>query len=359
MSDFFDLIKKKDFMEILHSVTTPAVVYSKKVLKSTLEYLLSDIQYINKIQLFYSVKANYNIEILQYISNFVYGVDIASEYEYSLADKAGFTNRIITSPAPSKTFLQRIYNDGYYFDFNSMSSLHNAKDIIRNKDIGLRFHMPVDHSSRFGIDCESVSMDSLEEYNIKIKRLHYHSGEYTLEKIEHICQYLLSICRRKKWFKNVEYVSLGGGLYKINKLDNLMRKKFWDVVSECVNEINLFQNVNFIFEPGCGIVMDSGFLVASVVDAFICNDRQYVMLDASAFNMFTWHCPQLVSVKERCGIKTNIYGMTCYEHDLFCRDIYLPKLESGDRLLFSKVGAYSASLAKHLHAIPFPKEIFV
>lgn len=344
--------------KLINTVNTPCIVYSERQICQTIKKIYDDAREVQNFKLYYSVKANSCLEVIKTISRYVDGVELASKQEYEIADDLHMKERIITIPAITADFLKRVYDDGFIEDFNSLSMLKEYSTILQGRRIGVRIVFPEDDYSRFGINCMDESFgDILERRRVSVGRIHYHNSEYTVQKIRAICDYILEVRERCTWFEDVSCISFGGGLYMLYKSDMNERNMFWRIVSGFAKEINERQRIDIVFEPGTLLVMESGFLVCTALDSWVERNKQVVILDSSAFNLFSWYLPNLLYPPDISGVKTMICGCSCFEDDIFVREKEIPIVKRGDRLVFSHVGAYATSMNRHLHQLPPPEEI--
>ena len=95
---------------------------------NSIDRLRADSNDVLNFKLYYSVKANLNNRILNFIGNKVDGAEVSSEYEYKLATAAGIQRIISTAPVPSESFIMRLYEKGHVFDFVIKGNRHKDKD---------------------------------------------------------------------------------------------------------------------------------------------------------------------------------------------------------------------------------------
>lgn len=366
-------IPDKD-MNILFECATPTIIYSEEILRSHLSNLVLKVKQIENVELYYSVKANANDKLLRIINEYVSGFEVASEYELDIVNKVSGKKVICTSPALSRRLIEQLYDKGSVFDFNSITSIERYRNIIKSKKIGLRIRIDKKQlgekyeCSRFGVDVsakqEIYQLEKIvENNNFKITQIHCHCSISDPNDQETMFEYIKSLLSQQLIFENVSSVSIGGGqpfLYASNNTE----LRFWRSLEKFAKEMKK-SGIKVIMEPGESIVSSCGFLVVTVIDVQILEKRQYVTVDSSAFNLLSWQgtCPCSVNAtplnKTHKEYFTTIYGKTCYEGDLFAKNIMFPKLCVGDRIVFYPVGAYVVSIARQLHYIPVPKEIIV
>jgi len=124
-------------------------------------------------------------------------------------------------------------------------------------------------------------------------------------------------------------------------------------------------------EPGRKIVATTGVLVASVIGKAMREDKEWLYLDVGALHgLFeTFQSGLELSYPVRLLAKTKqknrplkkyvISGPTCDPDDTISKEAYLPEPQVGDRVIFSKVGAYSGVYATEFMGFPRPEVHFV
>ena len=119
-----------------------------------------------------------------------------------------------------------------------------------------------------------------------------------------------------------------------------------------------------VLEPGRGMVGESGCLLASVVGrASAAIDWLY--LDAGVFNglMETYEgFPPVVELVSDCAAErpTRTYtlaGPSCDSCDVVARNVEMPEIDVGERLLFRDAGAYTNEYAAAFNGFPIPEVI--
>jgi ornithine decarboxylase len=120
-----------------------------------------------------------------------------------------------------------------------------------------------------------------------------------------------------------------------------------------------------VLEPGRGMVGESGALVTTVVGKATRGDQTWLYLDAGVFNglMETYEgFPPVVDLvsdhaSERLTQTVTLAGPSCDSCDVIARNITLPEIHIGDRLLFHDAGAYTNEYAAAFNGFPIPEVI--
>jgi ornithine decarboxylase len=120
-------------------------------------------------------------------------------------------------------------------------------------------------------------------------------------------------------------------------------------------------------EPGRGMVGESGRLLATVVGKAIRRtvngDQTWLYMDVGVFNglMETYEgFPPVVRPLANTDRPLKTYtlaGPSCDSCDVVARDIQLPEINVGDRLVFYDTGAYTNEYAAAFNGFPIPEVI--
>ena len=173
-----------------------------------------------------------------------------------------------------------------------------------------------------------------------------HDGSVKL--IEHVAREFAP------YLKRVKAVNFGGG--------HFINKPGYDVAA-LIAAIKAFRaafNVEVILEPGAGLVVDTGYLVASVIGIHR-NEKDILILDASA----SCHMPDVLEVPYRPpilgadepGVHPHSYiigGKTCMTGDIIGEYSFPKPLAVGDRLIFGDMMQYSFVKNTTFNGTPLP-----
>jgi ornithine decarboxylase len=114
-----------------------------------------------------------------------------------------------------------------------------------------------------------------------------------------------------------------------------------------------------LVEPGRAIVGHAGTMVASVIAKAIRNKRRWLYLDVGLFNglMESIGGIKYPIVVNRQGklFKWILAGPSCDGLDVIDKEVYLPDVEIGDRMLILSAGAYTTAYASTFGGSPIPR----
>lgn len=126
-----------------------------------------------------------------------------------------------------------------------------------------------------------------------------------------------------------------------------------------------------VCEPGRAIVAEAAVLATSVIGREIRMGREWVYLDAGAYNGLMeaeqtrgrWQFPVRTSREDNSvvpAVSCTITGPTCDSSDTLLNDADLPgDLELGDRVYIGTAGAYSLCYASSFNGFGPPERVFL
>jgi carboxynorspermidine decarboxylase len=249
--------------------------------------------------------------------------------------------------------------------FNSAEQLQRFAPMVRSKGaiatgirvnagyshvtLGGTLYDPCARFSRFGATRDELG--ALPWQGIDVLHVHalceaLHDGSLGL--MRHVAREFAPYLRR------VVAVNFGGG--------HFINKAGYDVAA-LIGGIKAFRAafpIDVILEPGAGLVVDAGYLVASVV-AIHRNEKYTAILDASA----SCHMPDVLEVPYRPtvlgaaepGVLPHTYilaGKTCMTGDVIGEYSFARELAAGDRLLFGDMMQYSFVKNTAFNGMPLP-----
>ena len=143
------------------------------------------------------------------------------------------------------------------------------------------------------------------------------------------------------YIRRVSSVNFGGG--------HFINKQGYDAEAliEAIREFRAAFGVGVILEPGSGLVVDAGYLAATVLDV-VHNETDIAVLDASA----SCHMPDVLEVPYTPPLfgaagpgvlpyTCTLGGNTCMTGDIIGEYSFEKPLKIGDRLIFGDMLQYS------------------
>jgi carboxynorspermidine decarboxylase len=215
--------------------------------------------------------------------------------------------------------------------------------------LGGHLYDPCAPGSRFGATRAMLDAAPWERIDI----LHTHAlceatEEGSIGLIRHVARELAPYLLR------VEAVNFGGG--------HFINKPGYDV-DKLIAAIKAFRaehDIEVILEPGGGLVVDSGYLAATVLDIHR-NEKDIAILDASA----STHMPDVLEVPytppvigaRAPGELAHTYvlaGKTCMTGDVIGEYSFAAPLRIGDRIVFGDMMQYSFVKNTTFNGTPLP-----
>lgn len=338
----------KSVKEELEKSKTPYILYNQQIIRSVIKEFRNSFPNQN-YKLYYAMKANYSPKIIEFLSDKVDGVDVASNHELNIGNKYFKINQIsVNGPSFSNDEIQNYLSSDYSVDINSIDQLVK---IDSQTEIGIRiteFKKGIGRKSRFGINIFNDENFTVLK-NKRITRIHIHFGEKDMDFLEYFNDILCQL-NYLGILKNLKEINLGGGFH-----DLLIKEKLTSFFSQLEDLYNKFGvdslNIQTIIEPGNAIIKYAGLLVTRPVSTFIEDNNQYISLNTSLFKNTLWHNPILITTTAKGDslINTKISGNTCYEYDSYSKELQLPIINTTDNIVFYPMGAYVQSNYTTLH----------
>ncbi|WP_342504887.1 carboxynorspermidine decarboxylase [Sporosarcina sp. FSL K6-2383] len=255
------------------------------------------------------------------------------------------------APAFSEAEFDEILSYSDHIVFNSFQQWNQFKDKVKNHSkeisVGLRInpeyseievdmYNPCFAHSRFGVTLNNFEPDQLEG----IDGLHFHT---MCEQNSDTLWRTIQVVDEKfgDYIKNMKWINFGGG-HHITRDD-------YDV--ETLIRSILFMkdkyDIDVYLEPGEAVALNTGYLVATVLDT-LDNGMPIAILDTSA----ACHMPDVLEMPYRPEIigagmpneKTYTYrfgGPTCLAGDVIGDYSFDQPLQPGDKLVFCDMAHYS------------------
>ena len=356
-----NIIKKLN----LNSIPTPSYLINEQAIRDNCKKLY----YIKEktgCKILLALKGFAMFSTFPIIREYLDGVCASSLYEARLG-KEEFKKEVHSyAPAYSNNDIKELIKLSNHIVFNSFPLFHKFKDQIPEKiSCGIRInpeyseietplYNPCYEYSRLGVTLENFNNEDLTG----IDGLHFHAlCEQNSDSLEHV----LSVIEKKfgKYIKKMKWINFGGGHhitrqdYDMDKLCNLIN-----------NFKKKYNNIQVILEPGEAIALNTGVLIASVLD-IIKNKIDIAILDTSA----AAHMPDVLEMPyrpnvidgDKPGILSNNYrlaGLTCLAGDVIGDYSFKNPLKIGDKIIFCDMAHYTMVKNNTFNGIQLPTIIF-
>ena len=342
----------------------PTIAYHRGGIRSELDLVTSHLRSAVRDRLpvvvLFSVKANANPELLQWLAEQGAGAEVSSMPEFELAQRAGFRVISATSPGLSAEHISTLCTRGALVNIDNPAQLAGVPD---GTEIGLRLCLPLDltsdksENSRFGVMLDDPALrEALRRRNCKVTRLHGHFRD--IANATHLTALATRVVTAAQHCSHVVEINLGGGMTRLYK-DPEAAAGAWQQCAPIFADLK--PNTTLFVEPGAQLLTRHGYLGTRVVSVNERGDgRKLIVLDASKWNLVCWSEYELISPATTDEAKVaDVVGPTCYEKDLWLSGVRLPAVQPGDQLIFRGLGSYVVSLARKMHALPLPHEILI
>jgi carboxynorspermidine decarboxylase len=292
------------------------------------------------------------------------GTTASGEYEARLGREEFGKEVHVYAPAYTLSEVEALTGFADHIYFNSPAQLRRFLPLVRKKHrkVGIRInpgysnatlggHLydPCAPFSRFG--ATRAMLDELPWDSIDVLHAHSlcearHDGSAGL--IRHVAENFAPYVRR------VKAVNFGGGHF-FNKPDYDVA-----VLIAAIAEFRAAFGVDVILEPGAGLVVDAGWLVATVLDIHR-NEKDIAILDASA----STHMPDVLEVPYTPPVvgagapgehahTCILGGKTCMTGDVIGEYSFKKPLKVGDRVVFGDMMQYSFVKNTTFNGTPLP-----
>jgi len=291
--------------------------------------------------------------IFPLVGKYLSGVTASSLFEARLGYEEMGKEVHIYAPAYVDGEFEEILGYCDHITFNSFDQWNRFKDKVKNNikmkkircsirinpeysEIETPIYDPCYQYSRLGVTLANFRADELEG----IEGLHFHTMcEQNSDTLERTIQVVDQ--KFGKFIKTMKWLNLGGG-HHITRPD-------YDIET-LVRSIKFCQDkyaVEIYLEPGEAVALNTGFLVAQVLD-IVDNGLKIAILDTSA----ACHMPDVLEMPYRPNIidarKPGEYpytyrlgGLTCLAGDIIGDYSFKQPLKSGDRLTFCDMAHYT------------------
>ncbi|MBU0628501.1 MAG: diaminopimelate decarboxylase [Nanoarchaeota archaeon] len=369
-------------VELAKKFGTPLYVYDGNLILQRYNELHQFIKW-PKLRIFYSMKANFNVAILELLNKRGAYLDTVSPSEVHLALKVGYPKKRILFTANNLTDeeMDEVQRTGVRFTIGSLSRLDKYGKAYPNSEICLRFNPDVvagEHSylqtggdiTKFGIlmnDVEKVKQ-IIKRHKLKVVGLHEHTGSGISEK-EKVYQSMLNLIRMGKHFPNLEFVDFGGG-FKVPYESDEKRIDYEEFGKNLTRIFSEFcegygKELEMYFEPGKYIVAESGYLIVQV-NTLKNNRGRLIVGTNSGFPQLirpmlygAYHHIINLSNPQGSKKKYDICGNICESGDCFATQREVPEIREGDFLAILNAGAYCYSMGSIYNLRPLPLEVMV
>jgi carboxynorspermidine decarboxylase len=335
--------------KLLAGVQTPCYLVNEAQVEKNLQVL----DYVQKqagCKVLLAFKGFAMWSLAPLIRKYLPGISASSVNEAKLGNEEFGGDLHVYAPAYSEPDFVENIKYANHIVFNSIGQWIKFRDRLpshikaglrinpEHRETATDLYDPCAPFSRLGVTL--ANFKNQEHELIGITGLHFHNLcelnsdalERTLAEVEKKFSF---------YFDKIEWINFGGG-HHITRPD-------YDI-PRLVNIIKRFKeryNLEVVLEPGEAIALNTGVLIASVLD-LVHNGMDIAILDSSA----TAHMPDVLEMPYRPfilnadlpGIKKYTYrlgGLTCLAGDVIGDYSFDKPLDIGDRLVFGDMAHYT------------------
>lgn len=348
--------------------------------------------------MFYAVKANPTLPVLQTLAPLVHGFEVASGGELDWV-RTHFPTIPVIFGGPGK--LESELDDALarnveVIHVESLLELRRLCTLAERRnhtqDILLRINLELDTApstrlimgglpTPFGMEegCIDEALRILaQQKRIRLRGFHFHLLSHQLDAQRHldlIDRYLATVQRWEQEFGlTIDQINVGGGI-GINYLEPSHQFDWEGFTGGLADVLARYQHRpwRIRFECGRALTAACGYYVAEVLDIKACGEEWFAICRGGTHHFRTPaaqshnHPFQILKTgdnqrDEPAVAKQSItlVGQLCTPKDVFARQVPIPSLSVGDLVTFEYAGAYAWNISHQQFLMhPAPQEVFI
>ncbi|MEK5494300.1 carboxynorspermidine decarboxylase [Paenibacillus sp. FSL R7-0297] len=334
----------------ISSLPSPAYLVDERLLTKNLE-TLNYVQERSGAKILLAQKGFSMHSMYPLVGKYLHGVTSSSLFEARLGFEEMGKEVHVYAPA----YVDREFDEllGYtdHIVFNSFDQWSRFKERVQNapkkiscgirvnpeySEIEVPLYDPCYNYSRMGVTLPNFRPEELDG----IDGLHFHT---MCEQNSDTLERTLKVVEEKfgQYLHGMKWLNFGGG-HHITRPDYDL-----ETLIKCILHMKETYNVEIYLEPGEAIALNTGYLVATVLDTMH-NGMDIAILDTSA----ECHMPDVLAMPYRPGIigagmpgefahTYRLGGMTCLAGDVIGDYSFPEPLKYGDKLIFLDMAHYS------------------
>ncbi|WP_303866808.1 carboxynorspermidine decarboxylase [Acetobacterium wieringae] len=337
-----------ELTEAFKELPTPCYLVDESLLIKNLK-ILERVQKATGCRILLAQKAFSMFSLYPLIGRYLAGTTASGLFEARLGhEEMGGETHVFATAYRDDEFAEIIkYSDHIVFNSFNQWQKYKAQALKADRECGIRINPecstqdhaiydPCSPGSRMGVTRAQFKPELLEG----ISGLHFHTlCEQNADALEETLKAVEE--RFGEFLPQLKWLNFGGG-HHITREDYDVEK-----LIACIKRIQERYGLKVYLEPGEAVALNTGFLVATVLD-LVDNDIHNAILDTSA----ACHMPDVLEMPYRPNIigadlpdqKPFTYrlgGPTCLAGDIIGDYSFERPLEIGDRLVFCDMAIYS------------------
>lgn len=358
------------FANELDNIRTPAFVLDEGILINKLE-IAEKIHRDTQCNMLYALKPLANRDIMQRMLDSLQGFSGSSLYEVIFAREIlGNKGSIhISTPGYRPDEINDLAEICDHIVLNSYTQYKNYVDnLVGKTDLGLRInphvsnvkdirYNPCRFNSKLGVPLANfMQLIALNKHDKSILQgvsgIQFHSNCDSTNYQQLLDNYQQLATKIGDFLPQLKWVNIGGGYLLEEEFDY---EPFYAVVDNLINKFG----VEVYFEPGAAYVRDAGHIVSTVIDKFVTDGgEELLILDTSINHMqevFEYQfSPYVYGHIEAGDYRYILAGSTCLAGDLFGTYNFKQPINVGDRVIFGKMGAYTHVKSHMFNGVNMP-----
>ncbi len=343
-------MKNKDIDIDISNLPSPAYLVDERLLTKNLE-TLNYVQERSGAKILLAQKGFSMHAMYPLVGKYLHGVTSSSLFEARLGFEEMGKEVHVYAPAYVDREFDELLRYSDHMVFNSFDQWSRFKERVQNapkqiscgirvnpeySEIEVPLYDPCYNYSRMGVTLPNFRPDELDG----IDGLHFHT---MCEQNSDTLERTLKVVEEKfgQYLHGMKWLNFGGG-HHITRPDYDL-----ETLIKCILHMKETYNVEIYLEPGEAIALNTGYLVATVLDTMH-NGMDIAILDTSA----ECHMPDVLAMPYRPGIigagqpgefpyTYRLGGMTCLAGDVIGDYSFPEPLKYGDKLIFTDMAHYS------------------
>lgn len=372
--------------DLAQEFNTPLYIYSKNHFINQYKEIEKAFTGIN-VKIFYAMKANFNLSVINTFVKLGSGVDANSEGELYRALKTGVdpSKIILTSVGKTKNEIKLgLEKNVLMIKAESEEEIElidkiagEMKKVARvairvNPDVDAKTHPYIStglSSNKFGVDSKtalSIYKRRKDFPHIQFTGIDMHIGSQItsidpfVEAVEKLSELYFQIAKDGLTLKHFD---VGGGIGV-----SYNSEKTFSINEFAERTIPLFKKLNceIIFEPGRFLTANGGILVTEVLYNKRNGEKNFIVVDAAMNDLLRpsiyqayHHIQPVQKLDNRNEMFADIVGPICESGDYLAREREITESNSGELLAVMSAGAYGMVMSSNYNARRRPAEILV
>lgn len=370
---------------IAADVGTPCYVYSETAIRERYEAFRSAFAAL-EARVFYSVKANHNLEVLRLMRDLGAGVDVVSGGELYRARLAGFGGEDIIFGGVGKrddelgdalsagVSLVNVESEGELRRLNAVAAAGGVRAPVAvrvNPGVVSETHgytQTGHYRTKFGVawqDAERLYELAAGLGHVEPLGIDVHIGSQILsiepyrQAIGRLAEVAAAVIRRGI---PLRYFDIGGGFGLRHDGGPGLEP---GAVADILREATAGLGVTHLLEPGRWLIAPAGALLARVLYVKRLGDRLYYVTDTGSNDFLrpsyydAYHPIEPLRAGEGAAEVADVVGPICETGDFLGRERSLPRLAEGDLVAVGYAGAYGFVMSSNYNSRPRAAEVMV